>query len=296
MQKALKQRESLQQFIKQPQRMLLVPDLADVVGLLHADSTVLAEMGLPLPQVTRRLLLRVPLIDYVAKLWRRYPHDLNAELPGLLPTLCGRSFGMLRARARFEAWWPEARASLLRHDRAVAGGLTALSGGHASLAEKCFRAALSEHPRELSARYNLAICATRRRDHDEAARLLRELTVLEPKEPYWWMVLGDIHRTVNKTSEAYAAFKRALDLGAAEGRVAWHLGLTFGRDRRDQEAIQQLDRVLGKDPTPARIDKLVSELESEGLWNLAGHYRDEAFRRGLSQNLEEDGRDNDAVG
>ena len=51
--------------------------------------------------------------------------------------------------------------------------------------------------------------------------------------------------------------------------------------RRFSEAITHLDRVLGSNPSPSKIEALVSQLENEGLWNLAGHYREEAFRRGL---------------
>ena len=281
MHKAIREREGVEPFIKQPQRMLLVPELSDAVGLLHADLQLLENLGMSLPVITRRLNLRVPLVDYISKLWDRYPNDLGADLPWLLQTLTGKNLGILRARAKFQAWWPNARASFLRHDRAIAIGLAALAVNDETGAEKAFRDALSEQPRGLSTRYNLAICVMRRKAHTEAAHLLKELTQLEPKEPYWWMVLGNIHRTVNKSEDAHAAFRRALELGYAPPKVALERGLTFARDQHDIEAIKQFDRALGKNPTAAKIETLVSALESEGLWKLAGHYREEAFRQSL---------------
>jgi tetratricopeptide (TPR) repeat protein len=283
MHKAIREHGGVEPFIRQPQRMLLVPELTDAVGMLHADSQLLENLGMPLLQVARRLNVRVQLIDYIGKLWTRYPDELSGDMPWLLKTLTGKNFGVLRAKAKFEAWWPGVRESFIRHDRAMAMGLAAHSAGDDVSEEKAFRAALDEQPRGLSARYNLALCVMRRKDHVEAARLLEELIQLEPKEPFWWIVLGVMHRSIDKSSDAHAAFRKALELGAAAPRVALHVGLTFARDRRDAEAIKQLDRALGNNPTPSRIEALVSHLENEGLWGLAGHYREEAFRRGLSR-------------
>jgi len=283
MHKAIREHGGVEPFIRQPQRMLLVPELTDAVGMLHADSQLLENLGMPLLQVARRLNVRVQLIDYIGKLWTRYPDELSGDMPWLLKTLTGKNFGVLRAKGKFEAWWPGVRESFIRHDRAMAMGLAAHSAGDDASEERAFRAALDEQPRGLSARYNLALCVMRRKDHGEAAKLLQELIQLEPKEPFWWIVLGVMHRSIDKSSDAHAAFRKALELGAAAPRVALHVGLTFARDRRDAEAIKQLDRALGNNPTASRIEALVSHLENEGLWGLAGHYREEAFRRGLSR-------------
>ena len=294
MHKAIREHDHVERFLRQPQRILLVPELTDAVGLLHADSQLLESLGMTQNAVTRRLQMRVPLVDYIGALWRRYPGEVGGEMPWLLKTLTGKNLGLLRARSKFEAWWPGERDSFIRHDRAVAAGLAADAGGNDAVAEKSFRDALHEQPRELSSRYNLAKCMIRRNAHDEAAALLRELTQLEPREPYWWMALGLLHRSENKSNDAHVAFKRALELGAPPPRVALHIGLTYARDRHDAEAIKQLDRALGTNPTASKIEALVSTLESEGLWKLAGHYRDEAFKRGLSQpNDDDDGGSND---
>jgi tetratricopeptide (TPR) repeat protein len=281
MQKALKEHEGVENFIKQPQRMLLVPELTDAVGLLHADSQLLENLGMPLKSVARRLHQRVPVIDYIERLWRRYPGELSSDMPWVLKTLCDKNLGVLRAHSKFKAWWPLARDSFMRHDHAVSAGLLAYAEGDLTKAEGCFREALKHQPRELSSRYNLARCLMRRHACDEAARLLRELTQMEPKESYWWLVLGEMHRDVNRASDAHAAFRRALELGAAAPRVAYHRALTFAREHRESDAIKQLDRVLGANPTASKIDALVSALEGEGLWKLAVHYREESFRRGL---------------
>jgi tetratricopeptide (TPR) repeat protein len=291
MQQAIKEKEGIDAFFKQPQRLLLVPEFTDAFGLLHADSHVLENLGMSMPKVSRRLMLRVPLVDYIGKLWTRYPYELNADVPWLLKTLTGKNLGVLRAHAAFQKWWPAARESYVRHDRALSAGLQAAGAGKEAEAESHFRAALAEQPRELSSRYNLALCLLQRKAHGEAERLLQELTQLEPKESYWWLVLGQMHRNSNQSENAHAAFRRALELGAEAPKVAWHIGLTFARDRRDAEAIAHLDRVLGNNPSPSKIEALVSHLESEGLWKLAGHYREEAFRRGLSLSNDADESD-----
>ncbi len=281
MQRALREKDPVDTFFRQPQRLLLYPECTDAFGLLHADSHVLENLGMPVRKVARRLMQRVLLVDYISDLWTRYPLELNLDMPWLLKTLTGRSFGRLRAREVFQKWWPTVRESYLRHDRAFCSGLTALAEHKDGDAEKHFRGALAEQPKELSSRYNLVLCLMQRQAHGEAAKLLQELTVLEPKESYWWLVLGEMHRNTNQSAHAHAAFRRALELGAHPPKVALHIGLTFARDRRYSEAITHLDRVLGSNPSPSKIEALVSQLENEGLWNLAGHYREEAFRRGL---------------
>jgi len=282
MHKAIRDNGGVESFIRQPQRMLLVPELTDAVGLLHSDSQLLENLGMSLTSIGRRLHVRVQLIDYIGTLWKRYPDDLGTDMPWLLKTLTGKNFGVLRARKKFEQWWPNERDTYLRHDRALAAGLAAHAAGDDKGEENAFRTALEVQPRGLSSRYNLALCVMRRNEHSEAALLMRELIQLEPKEPFWWIVLGVMHRSINQTTDAHAAFRKALELGAAAPRVALHIGLTFARDSRDAEAIKQLDRALGNNPTASRVEALVSHLESEGLWGLAGHYRDVAFRKGLS--------------
>jgi tetratricopeptide (TPR) repeat protein len=281
MQRALREKDPVDTFFRQPQRLLLYPECTDAFGLLHADSHVLENLGMPVRKVARRLMQRVLLVDYISDLWTRYPTELHLDLPWILKTLTGRSFGRLRARDVFQKWWPTVRESYLRHDRAFCAGLTAIADNKDVEAEKHFRTALAEHPKELSSRYNLVLCLMQRQAHGEAAQLLQELTQLEPKESYWWLVLGEMHRNTNQSADAHAAFRRALELGAHPPKVALHIGLTFARDRRYSEAISHLDRVLGTNPSPSKIEALVSQLENEGLWNLAGHYREEAFRRGL---------------
>jgi tetratricopeptide (TPR) repeat protein len=282
MQRATRGRDPIAAAFRQPLRLLLYPKYSDMFGLLHADSHLLENLGMPVKKVTRRLLMRVPLLDYIEFLWARYPAELSSDMPWLVETMTGKKLRRLRAHADFKRWWPAAREAYLRHDRAVCAGLTAMAARKVELAEPQFRAALAEQPGELSSRYNLFLCLMQRRANGEAARVLRELTQLEPRESYWWLVLGEMHRNANQSDHAHAAFRRALELGANPPKVAYHIGLTFARDERDHEAIAHLDRVLGTNPSASRIEELVSQLENEGFWRLAGHYREEAFRRGLS--------------
>jgi len=281
LQRAMQSREGVDAFIRQPRRLLLVPELADAVGLLHTDSPSLENLGLPLPAAMRQLKMRTRVIDYIANLWARYPSELDEDMPWLLKTLTGRSLGGRRPRANFESWWPAARDSAAQHDEALAKGLVAHQEARHDDEEKAFRAALNEAPRELTSRYNLALCLERRKDFDGAKRLLKELTQLEPKEPFWWIALGTIHRTIKQSDDALAAFRKAQQLGAAASRVALQMGLTFAHDKRNDEAIQHIARWLGKNPPQSKIEALISALEEEGLWALAGHYREQAFRKGL---------------
>ena len=268
-------------FMNQPLQVLLVPEWADAAGWLHADSPILHNLGVSRRTAARRLALRVKLLDYAASLWNRYPADLNADLPWLLPLLAGKNFGVLRARVKFDAWWPKMRMTFLRHARAMNKGLGAFALGDVDAAEREFEIALRERPNELSARYNIALCRSKRGDRDGAERLLRSLASMEPKEPYWWMALGDLLRSGDKALAARAAYRRAQHLGASEGRVALHLGLTFAHEERDGEAMQLFDRALGKNPTASKLEALAMQLENEGCWKLAGHYREEALKREL---------------
>jgi tetratricopeptide (TPR) repeat protein len=258
-----------------------VPELADAVGLLHTDSPSLENLGLPLRSAARQLKTRAKLIGYIGTLWARYPLELDEDMPWLLKTLTGRSFTGRRPRANFENWWPTAKDSVIRHDEAISAGLLAHKENRHEDEERAFRSALKETPRELTSRYNLALCLERSKDFDGAKKLLKELTQLEPKEPFWWIALGTIHRTVKQSDDALAAFRKAQQLGAAAARVALQIGLTFAHDKKDDEAIQHIARWLGRNPPHSKIEALISALEEEGLWSLAGHYREQAFRKGL---------------
>ncbi|MEI6232666.1 MAG: tetratricopeptide repeat protein [Planctomycetota bacterium] len=268
-------------FMTEPLRVLLVPEWADAAGWLHADSPILPNLGVSRRAVARRLLMRPKLLDFVASFWKHYPADLNADLPWLLPLLTGKQFGMMRARSRFEAWWPQKRGTFLRHAKAMNEGLNSFVSGESSAAERAYELALIERPNDLSARYNLALCRSKRNDRDGAEQLLRELAGMEPKEPFWWMALGDLLRADNKALAARSAYRRAQDLGASEGRVALHVGLTFAHEDRNSEAMQLFERVLGQNPSASKLEALATQLEKEGCWKLAGHYREEALRREL---------------
>ncbi len=268
-------------FMDNPLRVLLVPEWTDAIGWLHADSPVLANLGVSRDAAARRLVLRARLLDYAASFWKRYPADLNDDPSWLLPLLAGKNFGVLWARSKFQTWWPKARGGFLRHAQAMNAGLSAFEKGDWAGAERAFNAAIVERAGELSARYNLALCRSRQGHPDEAVHLLRELTAMEPKEPYWWMALGDLHRALGKALAARNAYRRAQKLGASEGRVALHLGLTFAHEERDGEAMRLFARALGKNPTASKLEALATQLESEGCWKLAGHYREVARRMEL---------------
>ena len=293
LQRAIQSRSGVDTHIRQATRLLLVPELADALGILHADSSALESQGLPPRAVARRLLMRGKLIAYAYSLWQRYPGELDEDMPWLIKTLTAHNFGNRRARERFEEWWPAGRESLKRHDRALGEGLVAFAEQRFADAEEAFRAALKEQRRELTARYNLALCLKQRNEFEAAKELLQELTLLEPKEPYWWIALGTLHRTVKQSADAHAAFNKALQLGAAASRVSFQIGLTFAHERQDAEAIRHLARWLGKNPPTSKIESLVSELEEQGLWSLATHYREQAFRNGLDSR---DGSENDENG
>lgn len=278
-------------FMQHPMRVLLVPEWTDAAGWLHADSPVLANMGVSRKATARRLMLRATLLDYVAAFWKRYPADLNADLPVLVQLLAGRHFGKMRPRVKFEAWWPTMRAAFIGHARSTISGLNTFEKGDVPGAAREFEAVLRERRGDLSARYNLALCHIRRGDAKSAEKLLLELTEMEPKEPYWWMALGDLHRSESKTLPARTAYRRALKLGAAEGRVALHMGLTFAHEDRDGEAMKLFERALGKNPTVSKLEALAMTLENEGCWKLAGHYREEALRRELDAPPDHDSRE-----
>ena len=278
-------------FMQHPKRVLLVPEWTDSLGWLHADSPVLANMGLSRNAIARRLMLRAGLLDYAAAFWRRYPADLNADLPVLVQLLAGKHFGAMRPRVKFEAWWPKMRGAFTGHARSTIAGLNAFEKGDVPGAALEFEAVLRERRNDLSARYNLSLCHIRRGDAKSAERLLLELTDLEPKEPYWWMALGDLHRSESKTLPARTAYRRALKLGAAEGRVALHMGLTFAHEDRDGEAMQLFERALGKNPTVSKLEALAMTLENEGCWKLAGHYREKALRKELDAPPDQDARE-----
>jgi tetratricopeptide (TPR) repeat protein len=281
MRTALHDRERIEPVIRQAKRILLVPALADSLGLLHADSEYLARSGVSPAALARRLPLRTQVVDYAVRLWQRYPAELNADMPWIIRMLANARSEALNTPEAFGKWWSGARQALRHHGQSLAAGLAAHGAGDMAGAETAFRKALAAQPHDLSVRYNLVLCALQRKDDAQAVRLLKELAGLEPKEPYWWVMLAQVHQRSDRREEAHAAVHRAIKLGAVERRVALHLGLTLAHDCREDEAIAHFDRALGANPSVEKIESLASHLESEGLWKLAGHYREKALRRGL---------------
>ncbi|MBC9207737.1 tetratricopeptide repeat protein [Roseomonas aerophila] len=126
----------------------------------------------------------------------------------------------------------------LRHHRA----------GDLAAAERLYRAALRQRPRD-SATHNLfGLCCYQRHDHAAATAALRRAVALHPAAEYC-RNLGMALRAEGKLEEALAAYRRALASEPEAPETHFNTGNLLAQMRRPEEAILAFRAALRLRPT-----------------------------------------------
>ena len=146
--------------------------------------------------------------------------------------------------------------------------------------------AYDDRDASIPARYARAIAAYRETRVDEALRQIDGLLVLEPENPYFWELKGQMLVDFGRIGEGIPAYRRAVKiLGKAPLiRIALAHGLleVEGNKANMEEAIAHLERALRDEPRSARAHRLIAtaygRLGREGLAKT--HLAEEAVLQG----------------
>jgi hypothetical protein len=253
----------------------LVPEMADMQGLLLLDSPFIAVNGAR--DVADRLEVRLRLVDYVRQTWRRFEGETTVEPPWILHHLTSPAGRTIRELARFDSWWSGEAPRQIAFDQALAAGLRASAREAWEEAETGFRTAMRVWPERECGRYNLAITLMRLERYDEAEAILLDLARTDPREPLWWMRLGDCRRKQGRGPAALQAYRESATRGGVEFALALRMGLTFAAQGLEGDAEEAFGAVLGVSPEPQMLEEISDALEAEGVFGLAARYRTRAM-------------------
>jgi tetratricopeptide (TPR) repeat protein len=259
--------------------LCLLPVPADSACLLHLDSPYMA--ALSAETVSSRLTARIEYISLLRRLREEYPCESRIEIPWLLALLVGQPVGMVRRTDRFERWWAEHRAAQHQFDGAFVTGLEAARREEWDRAEQAFAEAAGAWSERTCAVYNRALALLQLSRAAEAEAIFRALAAKEPGEAAYRMRIGDACRAAGRGREALEAYREAARLGGLEEEVRLRLGMTLATEGREDEAARELDAAAGPDADPEKLEGLAAFLESQGIYQLAARYREQAFLRRL---------------
>jgi len=127
-----------------------------------------------------------------------------------------------------------------------------------SEASACYRLATDLSPADYRWPYYLAILNEASGDEDQAARLLNQVTQLEPSYVHAWARLGNLLRRSSRIVEAKAAFSRATHLDAAHPYARLGLARIAANEGGWKEVIRILEPTLKSHPLFAPAQRLVS--------------------------------------
>lgn len=150
--------------------------------------------------------------------------------------------------------------------------------------------ALKQNPNDLNSRRLLARIythligdsQTNQIDSDmvkKAIEQYQKITEADPKDIDSWIMLGRLEKAVMNSTEAMAAYKKALELDAANEDAMTGLATVYADLGDNKAAADMLRKVADKDPNPRSLTSLANVYEQLKDYSLAA----EMLRRALDQ-------------
>jgi tetratricopeptide (TPR) repeat protein len=150
--------------------------------------------------------------------------------------------------------------------------------------------ALKQNPNDLNSRRLLARIythligdsQTNQIDADmvkKAIEQYQKITEADPKDVESWIMLGRLQKAVMNSTEAMAAYKKALELDAANEDAMTGLATVYADLGDNKAAADMLRKVADKDPNPRSLTSLANVYEQLKDYSLAA----EMLRRALDQ-------------
>src|SRR5580658_5668394 len=150
--------------------------------------------------------------------------------------------------------------------------------------------ALKQNPNDLNSRRLLARIYTHligdsqsnQIDADmvkKAVEQYQKITQTDPKDIDSWIMLGRLEKALQNSTEAMAAYKKALELDAGNEDAMTGLATVYADLGDNKAAADMLQKVADKDPNPRSLTSLASVYEQLKDYSLAA----EMLRRALDQ-------------
>jgi tetratricopeptide (TPR) repeat protein len=146
--------------------------------------------------------------------------------------------------------------------------------------------ALKQNPNDLNSRRLLARIYTHligdQTDSDmvkKAIEQYQKITETDPKDIDSWIMLGRLEKALMNSTEAMAAYKKALDLDADNEDAMTGLATVYADLGDNKAAAEMLRKVAEKDPNPRSLTSLAGVYEQLKDYSLAA----EMLRRALDQ-------------
>jgi tetratricopeptide (TPR) repeat protein len=150
--------------------------------------------------------------------------------------------------------------------------------------------ALKQNPKDLNARRLLARIYTHligdaqnnQIDPDmvkKAVEQYQKITETDPKDIDSWIMLGRLQKAIMNSTEALAAYKKALELDASNEDAMTGLATVYADLGDNKAAAEMLQKVADKDPNPRSLTSLAGVYEQLKDYSLAA----EMLRRALDQ-------------
>lgn len=160
----------------------------------------------------------------------------------------------------------------------LAAAESAYAAGGAAQAERLYAAVLAERPDDARALFRLGQLRARRAPVD-AVRLFERYLVLQPRDAWGWMALGDALARAGRVPEAEAAFDHAETIAPGERDVAVGRARALALAGRPEQAASAYERWLARAPRDAEAWRELGE-----QWRRAGalHESANAYERSLA--------------
>ena len=146
--------------------------------------------------------------------------------------------------------------------------------------------ALKQNPNDLNSRRLLARIYTHligdQNDSDmvkKAIEQYQKITEADPKDVDSWIMLGRLQKAIMNSTEAMAAYKKALELDADNEDAMTGLSTVYADLGDNKAAAEMLRKVAEKDPNPRSLTSLAGVYEQLKDYSLAA----EMLRRALDQ-------------
>jgi len=120
-------------------------------------------------------------------------------------------------------------SGLFAQKASVEDPMRLVAEGRIAEAESILRGLTEKNPRDVDLRYRLGLVLLKQKHLDEAERVLKEATKIDPNFAFAWLALGDIHFRRNDRITAIADAKHAASL-AGDSVVAWRALTDATRD------------------------------------------------------------------
>jgi tetratricopeptide (TPR) repeat protein len=113
----------------------------------------------------------------------------------------------------------------------------------------------------------------------KAVEQYQKIADADPKDIDTWIMLGRLQKALQNSTEAMAAYKKALELDAANEDAMTGLATVYADLGDNKAAAEMLRKVADKDPNPRSLTSLANVYEQLKDYSLAG----EMLRRALDQ-------------